>query len=74
MHLVMYAQHLSLESQTRVAWASSDASVDTTLTDKFGIRSFPTIKIFKGGSTAHTNYRGERKASALRAHMLSLLD
>ncbi|XP_043224621.1 protein disulfide-isomerase A5-like [Amphibalanus amphitrite] len=50
--------------------ATVDATVQRGLQDRFDIRGFPTIKLFRGGQ-AVADYSGERTADALFSYMRS---
>jgi protein disulfide-isomerase A1 len=42
------AQHLS-ESELKIKLGKVDATIESELAEKFGIRGYPTLKFFKNG-------------------------
>lgn len=42
------AQHLS-KSESKIKLGKVDATIESELAEKFGIRGYPTLKFFKGG-------------------------
>jgi len=42
------AQHLS-ETESEIKLGKVDATIESDLAEKFGIRGYPTLKFFKGG-------------------------
>jgi len=48
--------------------ADVDCTVEKDLCSKYGVKGFPTIKVFKDGSTEGEAYEGGRDYAALKAY------
>ena len=52
-----------------------DATVHTNLASKYGVKGYPTIKVFKAGKKGKaTDYNGPREAAGIVDHALQLLE
>jgi len=58
-----------LKGVATMAKVNADAEINRPLASTYGIRGFPTLKIFRNGSFQPTDYNGERSASAMVSFM-----
>jgi len=61
-----------LNGVAAMAKVNADAEINRPLASTYGIRGFPTLKIFRNGSFQPTDYNGERSAQALVSFMKRL--
>jgi len=58
-----------LEGIAALAKVNADAENNKPLASTFGIKGFPTLKLFRNGNTQPTDYTGERSTQALVSFM-----
>ena len=52
-----------------------DATVSTNLAQKYGVKGYPTIKLFKAGKKSKAvDYNGPREAAGIVDYALKILD
>lgn len=77
MHLTQYAKAATeLKSHDpAIALAKVDVNDEKNkpLASKYGIKGFPTLKIFKKGGSIVSDYKGPRDAAGIVAHLKQLV-
>eukprot|EP00004_Rigifila_ramosa_P018874 TRINITY_DN4740_c0_g1_i1.p1 TRINITY_DN4740_c0_g1~~TRINITY_DN4740_c0_g1_i1.p1 ORF type:complete len:361 (+),score=90.14 TRINITY_DN4740_c0_g1_i1:152-1084(+) len=58
---------------TGIKVAKVDATVEQSLASKYGIKGYPTIKLFGENKKSPTDYQGERKAGPIASYAASQL-
>uniref|UniRef100_S4RCV0 Protein disulfide-isomerase A6 n=1 Tax=Petromyzon marinus TaxID=7757 RepID=S4RCV0_PETMA len=66
------ATEVKAQTNGRVKLAAVDATVNQELSNRFGIRGFPTIKVFRKGEDEPQEYQGGRTKSDIVAYALEL--
>lgn len=61
-----------VEKHDNIRLAQIDCTEEADLCQKFGIRGYPSLKVFKGETDAPSDYQGQRQADAIASYMIKM--